>query len=171
MDKCKEKCEVYSRVTGYFRPVSNWNKGKQQEFKDRKVYRVAGALVALLAVCLLCGCTATKSTTITYDKDGNVTSRVETQSSVVKEITESTKGKTVVAWESGWAAYISGSTATNDDPTPHVKMFAGKTDKGVISALPNQEHWDGIAQAIRATKYELQVNASGVTSAGETEKK
>ena len=39
MAKCGEKCEVYSRVTGYFRPVANWNKGKQEEFKDRQVYR------------------------------------------------------------------------------------------------------------------------------------
>ena len=29
MGKCSEKCEIYSRVTGYYRPVSNWNKGKQ----------------------------------------------------------------------------------------------------------------------------------------------
>jgi len=29
-------CEVYSRVVGYFRPVSQWNTGKQQEFKERK---------------------------------------------------------------------------------------------------------------------------------------
>jgi len=41
--KCKEKkektiCEVYSRVVGYLRPVSQWNAGKQQEFKDRKTY-------------------------------------------------------------------------------------------------------------------------------------
>ncbi len=28
--------EVYSRVVGYFRPVQNWNKGKQQEFSERK---------------------------------------------------------------------------------------------------------------------------------------
>ena len=37
MAKCNEKTEVYSRVTGYFRPVTNWNKGKQQEFKDRRI--------------------------------------------------------------------------------------------------------------------------------------
>ncbi len=30
--KCDEKTEVYSRVTGYFRPVSNWNKGKKRNF-------------------------------------------------------------------------------------------------------------------------------------------
>ena len=37
-EKCSEKTEVYSRVCGYFRPVSNWNKGKREEFKDRKEY-------------------------------------------------------------------------------------------------------------------------------------
>jgi anaerobic ribonucleoside-triphosphate reductase len=30
--------EVYSRVVGYMRPVNQWNKGKQEEFKDRKTY-------------------------------------------------------------------------------------------------------------------------------------
>mgnify|MGYP000512913979 CR=1 FL=1 len=29
-------CEIYSRVVGYFRPIQNWNPGKQQEFKERK---------------------------------------------------------------------------------------------------------------------------------------
>ena len=56
MEKCNDKCEVYSRVTGYFRPVANWNKGNQQEFKDRKPFKVAGAVVALLAVFCLAGC-------------------------------------------------------------------------------------------------------------------
>jgi anaerobic ribonucleoside-triphosphate reductase len=36
--KCGRKCEVYSRVVGYHRPVKNWNKGKKEEFKDRKVF-------------------------------------------------------------------------------------------------------------------------------------
>jgi ribonucleoside-triphosphate reductase len=31
---------VYSRVCGYHRPVANWNIGKAQEFKDRKVYKM-----------------------------------------------------------------------------------------------------------------------------------
>ena len=34
----KIPCEVYSRVVGYFRPVSNWNDGKKQEFFDRKEF-------------------------------------------------------------------------------------------------------------------------------------
>jgi hypothetical protein len=33
-------CEVYSRVVGYLRPVSQWNEGKQAEFADRKTFRV-----------------------------------------------------------------------------------------------------------------------------------
>lgn len=36
--KCGKQTEVYSRITGYYRPVQNWNDGKAQEFKDRKVY-------------------------------------------------------------------------------------------------------------------------------------
>ena len=36
---CGKKTEVYSRITGYYRPVQNWNDGKSQEFKDRKTYR------------------------------------------------------------------------------------------------------------------------------------
>ena len=35
---CGKKAEVYSRITGYYRPVQNWNDGKTQEFKERKVY-------------------------------------------------------------------------------------------------------------------------------------
>ena len=35
---CGRKTEVYSRITGYYRPVQNWNDGKSQEYKDRKVY-------------------------------------------------------------------------------------------------------------------------------------
>ena len=35
-------CEVYSRVVGYLRPVQNWNKGKKEEFKMRKVTRICG---------------------------------------------------------------------------------------------------------------------------------
>ncbi|MBQ8996254.1 MAG: ribonucleoside triphosphate reductase, partial [Oscillospiraceae bacterium] len=38
---CHEETEVYSRITGYYRPVKNWNDGKTQEFKDRKEYELA----------------------------------------------------------------------------------------------------------------------------------
>jgi ribonucleoside-triphosphate reductase len=35
---CGKPTEVYSRITGYYRPVQNWNKGKAQEYKDRRTY-------------------------------------------------------------------------------------------------------------------------------------
>ncbi len=35
---CGKKTEVYSRITGYYRPIQNWNTGKTEEFKDRKEY-------------------------------------------------------------------------------------------------------------------------------------
>jgi len=40
--KCtiEQPCEVYSRVVGYLRPVGQWNKGKQEEFKERKTFKV-----------------------------------------------------------------------------------------------------------------------------------
>ncbi|MDD4861600.1 MAG: ribonucleoside triphosphate reductase [Smithellaceae bacterium] len=37
---CAEACEVYSRVVGYLRPVKQWNKGKQEEFDSRQVFRL-----------------------------------------------------------------------------------------------------------------------------------
>ena len=41
--ECGEEAEVYSRITGYYRPVKNWNDGKAQEYKDRKVYDIANS--------------------------------------------------------------------------------------------------------------------------------
>ena len=34
----RQPCEVFSRVVGYYRPVQNWNKGKAEEFKERKEF-------------------------------------------------------------------------------------------------------------------------------------
>ena len=41
--ECGETAEVYSRITGYYRPVQNWNDGKSQEYKERKVYNIASS--------------------------------------------------------------------------------------------------------------------------------
>ncbi len=41
--ECGENAEVYSRITGYYRPVQNWNDGKTQEYKERKVYNMASS--------------------------------------------------------------------------------------------------------------------------------
>ena len=42
---CGGKTEVYSRITGYYRPVQNWNDGKTQEYKERKVYDIANSVL------------------------------------------------------------------------------------------------------------------------------
>lgn len=49
----KTKCEVYSRVVGYIRPVSNWNDSKQAEFADRKKFDSA---VKQTSIGSDCGC-------------------------------------------------------------------------------------------------------------------
>lgn len=41
---CGKTMEVYSRIVGYFRPISNWNGGKKEEFKDRLEYNVDKSL-------------------------------------------------------------------------------------------------------------------------------
>jgi len=47
--KCivKQPCEVYSRVVGYLRPVQQWNNGKQEEFKERKEFKISKALAGV----------------------------------------------------------------------------------------------------------------------------
>jgi hypothetical protein len=34
------KCEVYSRIVGYLRPIAQWNQGKKEEYKNRKDYKI-----------------------------------------------------------------------------------------------------------------------------------
>jgi anaerobic ribonucleoside-triphosphate reductase len=41
--ECGEKTEVYSRITGYYRPVQNWNDGKSEEFKERRLYNIGAS--------------------------------------------------------------------------------------------------------------------------------
>ncbi|MBE6601168.1 MAG: ribonucleoside triphosphate reductase [Ruminococcaceae bacterium] len=42
---CGREAEVYSRITGYYRPVKNWNVGKAQEYKERKVYNIDSSVL------------------------------------------------------------------------------------------------------------------------------
>ncbi len=37
----RTECEIYSRSVGYLRPVNQWNKGKREEFKERKNFRAS----------------------------------------------------------------------------------------------------------------------------------
>jgi ribonucleoside-triphosphate reductase len=43
---CQHRAEVYSRIVGYLRPVQQWNKSKQAEFNDRKVFKIIAAPVS-----------------------------------------------------------------------------------------------------------------------------
>jgi ribonucleoside-triphosphate reductase len=54
--ECGANTEVYSRITGYYRPVQNWNDGKAQEFKDRKLYdQTIAATKTPAKHCVECG--------------------------------------------------------------------------------------------------------------------
>ncbi len=53
---CGKETEVYSRITGYYRPVKNWNDGKSQEYKDRKVYNIENSVLREKAPVEACEC-------------------------------------------------------------------------------------------------------------------
>ena len=113
---------------------------------------------------LLSACASTGSTIYTYDSEGRVTQKTVTSESVVKTITDSTKGKTIIAWDNSWLAGISASTATAEDPTPTVKILVGRNDKGFINVLPQHDIsvFKEIIPAIRAG--DLNAGVTGVTS-------
>ena len=101
MGKCNTVCEVYSRVTGYFRPVSNWNKGKKEEFKERKAYRPVLPVFALLAALTLAGCGTT-----------------------AKKMTESASGKNLGL--DGYVMLGEIETANPETATPQGKLVIGR---------------------------------------------
>lgn len=46
-DEERQRCEIWTRVMGYFRPVDNFNKGKKSEFAERKYFSEAKAMNAV----------------------------------------------------------------------------------------------------------------------------
>ena len=76
--ECGNDTEVYSRITGYYRPVQNWNDGKSQEYKERKVYDIANSKLTKsekAAAPADCGCVAQDAAPIA---DGNYIFTTET---------------------------------------------------------------------------------------------
>lgn len=65
--ECGAKTEVYSRITGYYRPVQNWNDGKSQEFKQRKNYNIATSKLKKEEACKCESCDS-KSNDLLLDK-------------------------------------------------------------------------------------------------------
>ena len=121
------------------------------------------ALIAVIAA-VMTGCTSTESVITEFDAAGKITRRTETSESVIKTISKGTVDKSVIIWEDGWVGYISVSAGTIEDPTPHGKIFAGKTNKGWISILPNHQNLPGIAKVIQATKSDIEVSLEGITA-------
>ncbi len=54
--KCGKEAEVYSRITGYYRPVKNWNDGKAQEYKERKSYNIETSVLTHVGPKNSCSC-------------------------------------------------------------------------------------------------------------------
>ncbi len=71
--KCGGKTEIYSRITGYYRPIQNWNDGKTQEYKQRKEYEIGNSKLKheLHGDTNHCECETKENKTISNDK-GNV---------------------------------------------------------------------------------------------------
>lgn len=128
----------------------------------RKLFFTFAAAMALAFLAV--GCTSTQSTITEYDAAGNIAKVTVSSESVISSVVDSTRNKTVVMWEDGWAAYISVSSGTTEDPTPHGKIFAGKVNKGAISMLPGQQGFPGIARIVQATKSDLSADLGGVSS-------
>lgn len=121
-------------------------------------------LLSAITMFVLTGCAATRSTITEYDASGNILKKTETSESVISSVTKSTQNKSVIIWEDGWTGYISVSSGTLDDPTPHGRIFAGKINKGAVSLLPDQKNVVGIAKIIQATKSDLSVGLDGATA-------
>ena len=62
---CGSATEVYSRITGYYRPVQNWNDGKAQEYKERKVYNISHSHLEGHGHHTACACAKREETTCT----------------------------------------------------------------------------------------------------------
>jgi hypothetical protein len=58
METCGQKCEVFSRIVGYYRPVELWNEGKKEEFEARKEFLESKAMERELSLKAGCPCEA-----------------------------------------------------------------------------------------------------------------
>lgn len=100
--------------------------------KVMKKTKIKTLIISIVFSAMMLACSST-TRVFEYDKEGNVTKEIRTSESMVKAVTESTKNKTLIVWDGGWAGYVSVSPGTMEDPSPHCKMFAGKSDKGYIA--------------------------------------
>lgn len=114
------------------------------------------------------GCFSPTQSTITeYDADGRITKQTVTSESVIKTVTESTKDKSVIVWDSSWLAYLAVTTSTAEDPTPTMKMGVGRADKG--AATIHKDHPLSLLPDIitSARAGEISLSASGIGAKNE----
>ena len=124
--------------------------------------------LTVAATFLLTGCLSPTANKVTeYDSAGNIVKVTETTESVVTSLMESTKDKTVIAWDNSFLAYLSASTATVDDPTPTLKMGIGKSDKGLLSIKHESFSPEAIIEAARAG--DLTFSATGMENSNQRE--
>ena len=117
-------------------------------------------LAFALSGCMIGGGTTTIKE---FDAEGKVIKETVQEKPFVGYVTDSTKDKTIIIWTSGWVAEVSAAFMNADDPTPHVKIYAGKLDRGIISAKPDTKDWEGIAKAVVATKQDLNISLTGIS--------
>ncbi len=130
------------------------------------------SLLSLLTLIPLTGCLAPTQSTITeYRDDGTVERVTVTSESVVKTVTESTKLKTVVAWNNSWliGAIIVPPASSAENPAGAVKFLAGKNDEGAatLSDKHDAKHLPEIIRSARAGELKASTNGIGSTSAAE----
>lgn len=126
-----------------------------------------GLIIIIAALLLLTGCfSPTQSTIEEYDADGRLSRRTVTSESVIKTVTESTKDKSLIVWDSSWLAYLAVTTSTAEDPTPTMKMGVGRADKGAATIHKNHDLslLPDIITAARAG--EISLSASGIGTSG-----
>ena len=143
-EKCGAKCEVYSRVCGYFRPVANWNKGKREEFHDRKSFRVVAVPVAMALLLTLFegGCAA------------------------VDAVTASTREKSIAAGSDTWGGGVEAKTATAYCPVPGVECWFGRR-KVWYTSVHDRATGLAAAEIVRASNSPLSLSAgTGGVNAG-----
>lgn len=117
--------------------------------------------VVVAATFLLTGCLSPTANKVTeYDSAGNIVKVTETTESVITSLMESTRDKTLIAWDNSFLAYLSASAATVEDPTPTLKMGIGKSDKGLLSIKHESFSPEAIIEAARAG--DLTFSASGM---------
>lgn len=131
------------------------------------MHKLTFAAACAAATLALTGCfSPTQSTLEEFDADGRLTRRTVTSESVIKTVTESTKDKSVIVWDSSWLAYLAVTTSTAEDPTPTMKMGVGRADKG--AATIHKDHNLALLPDIitSARAGEISLSASGIGSSG-----